>query len=109
MVHVHRVAEKDFEGTRLKHHGRWVVLFQGPWCGFCAAFRPVFEHTTPPHGVTLAEYVMDDFYEPVPLAFDVEVIPTVVAFQDGAVAWRHSGIANRGLGEPTIHKIEKWT
>ena len=56
----------------------------------------------------MAEYVMEDFYEKTPLMFDIEVIPTVIAFDDGAIAWRHSGIPNRGLGEPTIHRIEKW-
>lgn len=109
MVEVTRVTDQEFEGPRLRLPGRWVVLFQGPWCPFCASFRQAYTRVAPPNGVRLAEYVMDDFYEPVPLTFDIEVIPTVIAFQDGAISWRHSGIPNRGLGEATVHKIEKWS
>ncbi len=104
-----RLTDQQFEGSRLALKGRWVVLFQGPWCPFCQRFRGLFGQAHLPEGVRLAEYVMDDFYEPVPLAFDIEVIPTVIAFEDGVISWRHSGIPNRGLGEATMHKIEKWS
>lgn len=108
MPTIHRVHESHFEGPRLKWKGRTVVLFQGPWSPYCQSFRAQYAHINPPPGVRLAEYVMEDFYEKTPLMFDIEVIPTVIAFEDGVIAWRHSGIPNRGLGEPTVHKIEKW-
>lgn len=109
MTEVTRLTDQQFEGPRLALKGRWVVLFQGPWCPYCSSFRPTYTKVKVPEGVRLAEYIMDDFYERVPLTFDIEVIPTVVAFEDGAIAWRHSGIPNRGLGEATLHKIEQWT
>ena len=108
MPTIHRVHESYFEGPRLTMKGKVVVLFQGPWCPYCQAFRKHMSQSNPPKDVKLAEYVMDDFYEKTPLMFDVEVIPTVIAFEDGVIAWRHSGIPNRGLGEPTLHRIEKW-
>lgn len=104
-----RLTEKDFQGTTLKKPGKWAVLFAAPWCPFCRSFRPHYLEAKVPAGVTLAEIIMQDYYEPVPLAFDIEVIPTVIAFKDGAWAWRHSGIPNRGLGPPTLHKLEGWT
>jgi thiol-disulfide isomerase/thioredoxin len=108
MTLIHRVHETDFDGPRLRKKGRYVVLFQGPWCPFSQTFRVQYAHLQPPSGVHLAEYIMEDFYEKTPLMFDIEVIPTVIAFVDGVIAWRHSGIPNRGLGEPTVHRIEKW-
>lgn len=109
MTEIVRLQEEAFEGSRLKAKGRVVVLFQGPWSPYCRTFRALYPKIRVPKGVRLAEYVMEDFYEPVPLTFDIEVIPTVIAFQNGAIAWRHSGIPNRGLGEPTVHKIEQWS
>ena len=109
MNEITRLHDDAFEGPRLKLPGRVVVLFQGPWCPYSRTFRTAFQRVQPPDGVRLGEYVMEDFYEPVPLTFDIEVIPTVIAFDNGAIAWRHSGIPNRGLGEPTVHRIEKWS
>ena len=103
------LTPRDFDGLTLRRPGRVVALFAAPWCPYCRAFRAKYVKLDPPSGVLLAEVPMDDYEEPLPLRFDIEVIPTVIAFEDGKVAWRHKGIAGVGLGEPTLLKIQRWT
>jgi thiol-disulfide isomerase/thioredoxin len=103
------LTERDFQGRRLNRPGPVVTLFAARWCPYCRAFRPRFETSGPPAGVKLAEVVMEDYDDPLPSAFGIEVIPTVIAFQEGDVAWRDDGIAGQGLGEPTLRKIRQWT
>lgn len=34
--------------------------------------------------------------------FDIEIVPTLVAFKDGKPVWRKDGVPGRGLSDETV-------
>ena len=88
---------------RTARKGRTAVLFHATWCPFCRAFRPSFEAAVADMpGVVAAEAILDDEDDPMWLDWSVDVVPTVVLFQDGHVAARLDGEEGLGLIEADL-------
>ncbi len=105
---VQSLDEADFQGRRLSRPGRVAVLFRMATCPYSRAFRSEYGHLSAPEGVLLADYVFGNFYERLPLTFDISVVPTVLGFEEGHLRWRHDGAPGRGLGEATLRQILTW-
>jgi thiol-disulfide isomerase/thioredoxin len=84
--------------------GRKVVaLFHTTWCPFCRTFAPVFRRLA---GVSAGyqplEVVIDDEDDPLWTRLDIEIVPTVVFFDDGTVTGRVDGRPGVGIDEPAL-------
>jgi hypothetical protein len=108
MVVIQSLDEGDFQGRRLALPGRVVVLFRMATCPYSRAFRAEYGHLRAPEGVLLADYVLGNFYERLPLTFDIAVVPSVLGFEEGTLRWRENGTPGRGLGEATLARILSW-
>jgi thioredoxin-like negative regulator of GroEL len=88
-------TKKEFEAELAAPGGR-LALFYSAWCPFCTAFLPAFEKLA--HGAPEASFkvCVDDLAELEDL-FSVEVVPTVLYFEDGKLAKRLDGRLGRGL------------
>jgi thioredoxin 1 len=79
-----------------------VVLFHATWCPFCRAFVPVFRRLAADAGYAPLEVVLDEEDDPLWQRFRLDLVPTVVFFDDGAVTRRLDGTAGVGIDERSL-------
>ncbi len=76
---------------------RAVVLVHATWCPYCRAYRPVFEKATQGSDLEVIEAVVDDEENPIWSDYQVDIVPTVLFFEDGKVTRRLDGRPGVGL------------
>ena len=104
---VERLPAQAFDGDRLARPGTWAVAFVADWCPFCRRFRPEFEALPGPVGFRRGWGDVTDLESPLWDSFHLEVVPTVVAFRDGAVVFRIDGVAGVGLGPADLDALRQ--
>jgi thioredoxin 1 len=84
---------------------RTVVLFHASWCPFCRRFRPAFQDlAAQAQGLAAAEVLLDDERNPLWAEHRINVVPTVVVFDDGKPVHRLDGFAGVGLTEEDLRQ-----
>jgi thiol-disulfide isomerase/thioredoxin len=82
----------------LNENKRLTALFIANWCPFCRSFRPIFESEIEKlkswKSITV---ILDDDSNPLWDLYDVEVVPTVIYFQNGKIEHRLNGTHGVGL------------
>ncbi len=81
---------------------RTAVLFHATWCPYCRSFRPVFERVTGGSRWTAVEAVVDDEDNPLWEDYTLDVVPTVVFFENGTPVRRLDGRRGSGLTEKQL-------
>jgi len=89
----------DPEGlARAVARGRSVVLFHATWCPHCRRFAPEFRRALEAaDGRRAVEAVVDDEANPLWTLHAIEVVPTVIFFEDGRATKRLDGVLGVGL------------
>jgi thioredoxin 1 len=87
----------------LKANERVIVLFYASWCPFCVDFLAVFQKCA--EGAGLGFLVVQDDQETLGARYAVEIVPTVLFFQNGKVARRLDGTLGVGLNEEQLTKF----
>jgi thioredoxin 1 len=100
---------REIDGCRelekaLKTEARAMVLFYASWCPFCRAFLPVYEKHAEGRDLVWFRALVD---EDIDLCdkYGVEVVPTVVFFENGKVCRRLDGVAGVGLNEKKLQAM----
>ncbi len=86
-----------------------VVLYHATWCPFCRSFRPTFEKLTAGAGLQVVEAVLDDEENPIWIDQKIEVVPTVVFYENGRPSRRLDGRAGVGLTEDDLRQALRAT
>ena len=94
--------KRGLEDT-LKANERAIALFYASWCPFCVDFLPVFQKCT--KSEDLGFLIVQDDQETLGHRYAVEVVPTVLFFQNGKVAKRLDGTLGVGLNEKQLTKF----
>jgi thioredoxin-like negative regulator of GroEL len=85
---------------------RALVLFHATWCPYCRSFAPVFEEAgADAAGWVPVEAVLDDDDNPLWDEFGIDVVPTLVLFENARPVKRvdaHHGI---GLTRNDLRRI----
>ena len=79
-----------------------VVLFHATWCPFCRAFLPAFEEATKGSKLEVSEAVVDDEDNPLWTEHAIELVPTVIFFENGKPVKRLDGRMGVGLTREEI-------
>ena len=85
---------------------RAAVLFHATWCPFCRRFQPAFaELAGNAPGWEAAELLLDDEDDPLWEELGIDVVPTVLAWDDGRPAGRLDGQAGIGIREADLRGL----
>jgi len=99
------LGPSDFNGKRLKKSGTLVVLFAAEWCPFCRRFISIFNSVVSEKGLTSALADLTDLENPLWEEFGIDVVPTVMIFEEGELVYRRDGTLGRGLPDNAMDEV----
>ncbi len=99
------VGPEEFRGGRLERPGRIVVCAAARWCPFCRAFRPRFEAREGTQPFALGWADLSEMENPLWELWRIEVVPTLLAFDDGRPVGRIDGRPLAGLDEDDLDRM----
>lgn len=82
-----------------------IVAFLADWCPFCRAFEPEFARLTAAGPFRLQATDVSSEQNPLWGRFGIEVVPTVIVFQEGKAIFRADAIPGRGLARADIDAV----
>tara|TARA_B100000953_G_scaffold100232_1_gene82329 strand:- start:1019 stop:1366 length:348 start_codon:yes stop_codon:yes gene_type:complete len=97
-----RINQDNFDSdTLLNQKGKTVVIFSADWCPYCISFFNNWSEYGKVDDVCIADItdVDSDLWD----SFNIEVVPTMVVFENGVLVKRWDGQFQRGL---TIDQIQ---
>ena len=90
----------------LKSKGKVFVLFYASWCPFSRKFLPIFEKYSETSTQNCMQIKIDDKPK-LTKKYSVDVVPTVLVFEQGRVTERLDGEAGAGLDKKQFKKLTK--
>lgn len=102
-----RFDHTAFLGTKLGRAGRWAVCFAADWCPFCQKFLDRYTHLQTPDGAQTAIGDVTDLDSPLWDSFQLDVVPTLVVFEEGSPVWRRDGRLGEGLDTEDIDALQR--
>jgi thioredoxin 1 len=82
-----------------------IILFYADWCPFCRKFKPIFDTYAAKNQVRMASAKINEEENPLWDRFGIEVIPTIISFNEGKITGRVDGKAGRGLEEDDLKRL----
>ena len=97
------LTSDDFVRTKLLDSRDILAVFYANWCPFCTSFLKIFEDTLMKRTNPLGALVdISDESNPLWETFEVDIVPTLVGFSNGATIVRKDGVPGVGLGMPEL-------
>ncbi len=96
----------DFEGDRLLKKDRILAFFYAAWCPFCRMAFPLLKLLSPDSSYEVFRVDLSDEGNPLWESFDIDTVPTLVAFDGGREFWRANGIPMLGLRKSDFEKAD---
>ena len=84
----------------LKTKKKIIALLYASWCPFCIRFLSIFQRYA--EGKTQSFILVQDDQEIIADKYSVEVVPTILFFEDGVVVKRLDGVLGVGLSEKQL-------
>jgi thioredoxin 1 len=100
------VLPEEFDSKVLKSEQKTLVLFYADWCPFCANFKPTFEEINSEKIQKKAALVNED-ENPLWDRFNIQAVPTMIAFQAGKIIARKDAKKHIGLTRTDMESIIK--
>jgi len=100
------VLPEEFDSKVLGNNKKTLVLFYADWCPYCANFKPTFEEINSEKIQKKAALVNED-ENPLWDRFNIQAIPTMIAFQNGTILARRDAKKGIGLTRNDMESIVK--
>ena len=100
------ILPEEFDSKVLNDNKKTLVLFYADWCPYCANFKPTFEEINSNNAQKKAALVNED-ENPLWDRFNIQAVPTMIAFQDGNILTRHDSKKGIGLTRSDMESIVK--
>lgn len=88
----------------LNNPGQFIALIYATWCPFCMRFLPVFRKYAKDDSRLI---LVEDNEEEVADIYQVDIVPTVLVFENGEVVERLDGMPGLGLSEAELIQLLK--
>ncbi len=99
------VKPEEFD-SKVLGNKKTVVLFYATWCPYCTNFKPTFESAKIDTANKVGS-IIDEDENPLWDRFNIQAVPTIIAFQDGKIISRRDARKNTGLTKSDMDSIVK--
>ena len=100
------VLPEEFDSKVLDNSTKTLVLFYADWCPYCSNFKPTFEEINSDKIQKKAALVNED-ENPLWDRFEIQMVPTMIAFQNGKILTRRDAKSGIGLTRKDMESIVK--
>jgi thioredoxin 1 len=98
------VKPEEFDSKVLGNDKKTVVLFYATWCPYCTNFKPTFESAKINTANKMGS-IIDEDENPLWDMFNIQAVPTMIAFQNGKIISRRDAKKHVGLTKSDMDSI----
>ena len=99
------ITDETIEKT-IADGGIVLLDFWADWCGPCKRFAPIYEDASARHDDVVFAKVDTEVARDVAAAWDIQSIPTIMAFRRGNLVFRQAGLLNGKQVDSLIEQIK---
>ena len=100
------VLPEEFGSKVLNDDKKTLVLFYADWCPYCANFKPTFEEINT-YNIQKKVALVNEDENPLWDRFNIQAVPTMIAFQNGNILARRDAKKGIGLTRKDMESIVK--
>lgn len=100
-----KVTEETFDKQILQNKKTVIAMFHATYCPFCKRFIPIFENVSEKNEYNFALVDITDDNNPLWEKYNVEAVPTIVAFNEGKEIGRRDAARGIGLTDTDLQNL----
>jgi len=100
------LLSNDFEDNKLLRKERILAFIYAKWCPFCKKAYPFLKLLNPDSSYMVFQVDLSDEDNPLWDSLKIDVVPTLIAFDEGKEFWRANGVLMSGLKKEDFEKAD---